>query len=97
MVVAELLYGVEKSGRRERNIKMVAAFLSLFNTVSFDEKAAEYYGAIRAELEREGKSIGGNDLIIAATALANAAVLVTHNINEFSRIHGLILEDWADS
>jgi tRNA(fMet)-specific endonuclease VapC len=96
MVAAELLYGVEKSGRREHNIKMVTTFLSLFKTVPFDRKSAEYYGVIRAELERGGKSIGGNDLIIAATALANAAVLVTHNINEFSRIHGLLLEDWTD-
>jgi tRNA(fMet)-specific endonuclease VapC len=94
MVAAELLYGAEKSGKREYNLKVVKAFLSLYETVHFDQKAAGHYAVIRAELERKGQIIGGNDIVIAATTLANAGILVTHNVNEFSRINGLMLEDW---
>ena len=43
-------------------------------------------GTIRADLERQGTPIGPNDLLIAAIALANGAVLVTHNSREFSRV-----------
>lgn len=56
--------------------------------------AAEYYGRIRAELAAQGSPIGPNDLMIAAIALANELTLVTHNVNEFSRISDLIIEDW---
>ena len=95
MVVAELFYGAEKSAKREYNFKVFRTFLTLYEIARFDERAAEHYAAIRAELERRGQRIGGNDLVIAATALSNDAVLVTHNIDEFSRVDGLKLEDWA--
>jgi tRNA(fMet)-specific endonuclease VapC len=49
---------------------------------------------IRAGLEREGTPIGPNDLVIAATALASRAILVTHNTREFGRVSGLEWEDW---
>lgn len=46
------------------------------------------------ELTKKGKLIGPNDMLIAVTALANGAVLVTHNTDEFSRVPELELEDW---
>ncbi len=52
------------------------------------------YGPIRANLERAGKLIGGNDLLIASIALANGLTLVSHNVSEFSRVPGLVVEDW---
>ncbi|KYG01863.1 hypothetical protein BE21_55765 [Sorangium cellulosum] len=63
-------------------------------SLSFDDVAAERYAVIRAELEGRGQSIGANDLLIAAIALAHDLTLVTHNISEFSRVTGLRLEDW---
>jgi tRNA(fMet)-specific endonuclease VapC len=41
-----------------------------------------------------GTPIGAYDLQIAAIALANNLILVTHNVNEFSRVEGLQIEDW---
>ena len=79
MVVAELLYGAEKSQRREENLKHYKKFISLFDVVIFDESAAEHYADIRASLEKTGQVIGGNDMIIAAIARANGAILVTNN------------------
>ena len=95
MVAAELQYGAEKSNKRSFSKNVVSTFLSVYQIIPFDERAAEHYAIIRASLEREGKIIGGNDMIIAAIALSHRGILVTHNTNEFSRIDGLVLEDWV--
>ena len=95
MVAAELLYGAEKSVKREHNTNIFEAFLSLFEIADFDIKAAHEYVVIRAELEREGRIIGGNDINIAAIVLANKGVLVTNNLEEFSRIKKLKTENWT--
>ena len=60
----------------------------------FDDEAARQYGIIRASLARLGTPIGPNDLMIASIALAQRAVVVTHNIGEFRRVGGLEIEDW---
>ena len=65
-----------------------------FDSLPFDDAAAEAYGRLRAELARRGMPIGPNDLMIAAIALAYGFTLVTHNTSEFSRVPGLRLEDW---
>ena len=65
-----------------------------FACLPFDGRAADAYGSIRADLEREGRPIGPNDLLIAATALAHSLTLVTHNTSEFNRVPGLSLVDW---
>ena len=95
MVAAELMYGAEKSAKRESNLEKIGLLLSLYDIVSFDLSAAQIYGAIRRDLEYRGQIIGGNDLIIAATVLAHKGTLVTNNTGEFSRVRGLLLEDWA--
>ena len=95
MVAAELIYGAEKSLKREYNLEKVTLFLSLFEIVPFDASAAQLYGAIRCSLERVGEIIGGNDLVIAATVLASNGTLVTNNTGEFSRVSGLQVEDWS--
>ena len=41
--------------------------------------------------------IGPNDLIIAATAVANRLTLVTANTREFVRVTGLALENWEQA
>jgi tRNA(fMet)-specific endonuclease VapC len=60
----------------------------------FDDRCAETYGRIRARLAEMGSLIGPNDLPIAAIAAAHGATLVTHNVREFSRVDGLVYEDW---
>ena len=95
LVKAELLLGVEKSDQKERNLEVYSRFLQPFETVGFDDSAAESYTKIRAELEKKGKIIGPNDLIIAATVLARKGTLITHNTKEFKQVAGLSLEDWV--
>jgi tRNA(fMet)-specific endonuclease VapC len=95
IVAAELIYGAEKSAKREHNLEKTGLFLSLYDIIPFDLDAAKIYGAIRRDLEYSGQIIGGNDLIIAATVLARKGTLVTNNTGEFSRVRGLLLEDWV--
>jgi tRNA(fMet)-specific endonuclease VapC len=94
IVVAELRYGAAKSINPTRAIAVQDQFLRLVASVPFDRPAAEAYGTIRATLDRQGTPIGANDLLIAATALAGGMILVTHNVREFSRVPGLLIEDW---
>ena len=94
VVKAELIYGAVKSARPESNLEKLRRFTEPFSSLPFDDGAAEVYGRIRTSLERSGKPIGPNDLLIAAIAIANGATLVTHNTGEFSRVEDLRYEDW---
>jgi len=94
VVKAELLYGARNSQRVEENLKLLKLFFSPLNSLPFDDRCAEEYGQIRADLRRQGQPIGPNDMLIAATARAHDAVLVTHNTSEFGRVAGLRMEDW---
>jgi tRNA(fMet)-specific endonuclease VapC len=94
VVVAELLYGAWRSAKPAATVAQVRMFCASFVSLPFDNKAAEEYGKLRAHLVGLGTTIGPNDLLIAATALANGLTLVTHNTTEFSRVPGLPLEDW---
>ncbi|MCQ8104328.1 type II toxin-antitoxin system VapC family toxin [Methylomonas sp. SURF-2] len=86
--------GAMKSQHPQASLHKVENFCAPFQSLPFDDKAAEYYGKIRSELSAIGKPIGANDFMIAAIALANDVTLITHNTREFSRVNGLLLEDW---
>jgi tRNA(fMet)-specific endonuclease VapC len=95
MVAAELIYGARKSEKAAETTEKVKRFLKPLQIIPFDEEAAFFYGNLRASLEKAGNTIGFNDIIIAATALAHNGTLVTNNSGEFSRIKGLNLENWT--
>lgn len=94
IVKAELFYGAYNSQRVQPNLELLRGILNPLTSLPFDDQCAEIAGRIRADLRAKGTPIGGNDLLIAATALAHDAVLVTHNTGEFSRVEGLRMEDW---
>lgn len=96
IVKAELLFGARYSRRAEANLQRLKLFFAPLASLPFDDRCAEEYGQIRADLTGQGKLIGPNDLLIAAIARAHDAILVTHNTNEFGRIIGLRLEDWEN-
>ncbi len=93
VVKAELWFGAERSQNPSKTMAGQKRFLDLFVSLPFDDSAALHYAQIRADLAQKGTPIGGNDLI-AAIALANDLILVTHNTGEFSRITGLKIDDW---
>jgi tRNA(fMet)-specific endonuclease VapC len=94
VVVAELHYGAHRSVRTTETLSRVQAFYSRFQSLPFDDRAAEENGRVRAHLAATGSVIGPNDLLIAAIALANGLTLVTNSTGEFIRVPGLQLEDW---
>ncbi len=94
VVRAELIYGALRSTDPVHNQALVEHFCGRFVSLPFDDRAADIYGAIRAQLTATGQLIGPNDLLIAAIAVANSVVLVTHNTREFGRVAGLMVEDW---
>ena len=96
ITAGELLFGVEHSTKRPTNREGTEDFLASIEVVPFTVEAARHYATIREDLTRRGALIGSNDLLIAATALAENATLVTNNVSEFSRVNGLRLENWAE-
>ena len=91
----ELAYGAAKSADAARAAQGFEWAMRVMPTLPLPPAAGEIYGRLRAELERDGKIIGGNDLWIAAHALAENLTLVTNNEREFKRITGLKVENWA--
>jgi tRNA(fMet)-specific endonuclease VapC len=94
VVKAELYFGAAKSNNPPAARQKQDSFLARFHSLAFDDLAATIYGPIRAQLERSGRIIGPNDLLIASISLANQLTLVSSNVTEFRRVPGLQIEDW---
>jgi tRNA(fMet)-specific endonuclease VapC len=98
VVLHELWYGVAKSARKDSNTARMQAFLSgPFEILPWDDADARAAGEVRAQLEGEGRTIGAYDSLIAAQAVRRGITLVTANTREFTRVDGLMWEDWARS
>lgn len=93
IVAAELRYGAAKKGS-QRLADQLEAILAALDVLPLEPPADAAYGSARVALEVAGTPIGGNDLLIAAQALAWDMVVVTANENEFSRVDGLTIENW---
>jgi len=94
IVVAELLFGAEKSSQPRLQTRMVEDFIGSLQIVTFGAGAAKHYARIRALLEAKGEPIGANDYLVAAIVAAEQGILVTGNVREFRKIPGLRLENW---
>ena len=93
----ELQFGLKKLGPGFRATGLAARLdklLAAIATLPLEPDAAIHYGHIRAHLEAQGTPIGGNDLWIAAHALAEDLTLITHNLREFERVPRLKVESW---
>ena len=93
IVAAELRYGAAKK-TSARLTARVEAVLGVLDVLPFEAPADAAYGQLRTRLERAGRPIGGNDLLIAAQAVALGHTIVTANEREFARIDGLPRENW---
>ena len=94
VVLYELLYGAERSGRPAEVRQEVERFAARLSVLPFDDEAAAHSAEIRAALERKGAVIGPYDLMIAGHARSRGLVVVTGNLKEFQRVDGLRAEDW---
>jgi tRNA(fMet)-specific endonuclease VapC len=91
----ELTYGVRKSLEPRKAMMILEELIALIPVMPLAVDVAEAYGAIRADLAARGELIGNNDLWIAAHARSLKMILVTNNENEFQRVDGLTIENWA--
>jgi tRNA(fMet)-specific endonuclease VapC len=93
IAAAELRYGAAKKGS-PRLATQLEAVLGALDVLPFEVPADTAYGLIRTRLEQIGRPVGGNDLLIAAQAVALGYTIVTDNEGEFARIDGLLHENW---
>ena len=91
----ELFTGIEKCANSERERVKVETFIGALRHVAFDSSAAIHAARVRARLEASGQMIGPYDILIAGQALSLGAVLATANADEFSRVSGLVVENWS--
>ena len=96
IVASELHFGVAKMTSQKLRRRVLEAF-EFVPVKPLPIEVAEFYGSLRADLELRGLPIGGNDMWIAAHALAEDAVLVSNNVREFSRVGGLKVENWMQA
>jgi tRNA(fMet)-specific endonuclease VapC len=94
VVLAELYIGALRSARPARNRAKIDGFVQPYQSVPFDDTAANIHSQIRHHLEKLGTPIGPYDLQIAAIALVHGLTVVTHNTAEYSRVPNLMIEDW---
>jgi tRNA(fMet)-specific endonuclease VapC len=93
LVAAELRFGAARK-QSARLTQQVEAVLSVLPVLALETPVDTHYAEIRVRLETSGCPIGPNNLIIAAHARALGLTLVTHNLTEFSRVPGLLVQDW---
>jgi len=94
IVLYELETGIAKSASPLIRTRQLKALLEATTLIPFQTNEAKASAAIRARLEKKGLPIGALDVLIAGTAVANQATLVSHNQAEFNRVEGLNTEDW---
>ena len=96
VVLYELETGIAKSQAPAKRRDQLNELLKVIQVIPFDATAARIAADLCANLEQQGRMIGPLDNLIAASAIAAGAILVTRNVSEFSRIAGLAVENWFD-
>ncbi len=91
---AELIYGAEKSKKRETNLAIVESFTNQIVILPIFD-GIKIFAKEKAKLSKKGKIISDFDLLIGATAIANKMIMVTRNVSEFSRMANIKIENWA--
>ena len=94
-VLAELVYGVEYSASRERNMQRLQLALAALKLWPVTEEAAYEYGRIAAQLRRLGREVQQNDIMIGAIALTLGNCTVVTTDSDLSAVPGLAIENWA--
>lgn len=95
VVAHELYYGAYRSRKVAYNLETLRLLFADLMILDLDREDARVAGEIRAELSRHGTPIGPYDVLIAGQAKARALTLATNNTGEFSRVAGLLMEDWS--
>ena len=95
VVRGELLHGAHKYARPDERRHRIINLLAPYDSLPFDDECASAFAGVRHDLETRGCVIGPFDLQIAAIALVHSLTVVTGNVDEFRRVHGLKVVDWS--
>lgn len=95
ITLAELIYGAEKSLKKDQNTKVVESFAEKITIIPIFD-SIKIYGKEKARLRQSGTIISDLDLFIGATAIVNDMILVTRNTKEFERMENIKIENWID-
>lgn len=96
ITLAELIYGAEKSQKKDKNIKVVEDFSEKVTIIPIFD-SIRIYGKEKARLKSKGTIISDLDLFIGATAIVNNMILVTRNVQEFERMENIKIENWIEN
>lgn len=99
ITVSELLYGAHRTrdpAQRNRRFALAESVLTQFKVLQADVSVARLHAQLKADLDARGTPIGPHDLWLAATCLAHGLTMVTGNLREFQRVHGLSVESWIE-
>jgi tRNA(fMet)-specific endonuclease VapC len=94
VVLYELEIGIVQSSQTSKRRVELDALLAVVSVLSLNAAAAKHAAELNSVLRRKGAAIGPMDTLIAGTAIAHQATLVTHNTAEFRRVPGLRIVDW---
>ncbi len=93
IVIGELFYGANKSGRPQENTRRIDKFVSDNVILKCDAETARLYGEIKSNLQKKGHPIPENDIWIAATAFQYNLTLISRD-KHFKAIRSLKLKKW---
>ena len=94
ITVAELLYGAYHS-KNQKHISETRQFIEEFSVIPF-AGLADDFAKQKDMLSDKGQMIDDFDIMIVVSALKHGCVIVTENINHFSRIENLTIENWVE-
>jgi len=95
--LAELYYGAYKSAKVDANLKNIEKIKNRFQILKIDENVVEEFGRIKSDLHRKGIPVGDFDILIASIARISNFKLITNNIDHYSRIERLEIENWKEA
>jgi tRNA(fMet)-specific endonuclease VapC len=95
MTVAELYYGAESSSKKAENTSLIQQFFLTVTVIHTDYDVLRRFGVLKAALKKKSTLLPDADLLIAATALSKAEMLITGNLKHFKRIPGLVTGNWT--
>jgi tRNA(fMet)-specific endonuclease VapC len=94
ITIAELQFGAFNSHKIAENMERIKYLRSIINTINLNTKITEEYAEIKSNLRKSGAPIDDFDILIGATAIVNNLMLVTNNVQHFSRIKNITIENW---
>ena len=94
ITLAELMFGVENSEKKEKNQKALDNFLTGVKIVPIFHSLS-LYAKEKSRLRKAGTPIDDFDLLIGVTSVTHNLTMVTNNTDHFKRIKGIALDDWT--